>query len=107
MNSSDPFTPIAKELAKYRRSNPHSRRFPLALWQKIIPLTKHYSVSQVATRLQISAANLARKIQKPDGDTKSNSSTLPRLVEVPFPPTRPCIMELEYPNGIKVRLFAQ
>lgn len=107
MNSSDPFPPIAKELAKFRSSNPHTRRFPLVLWQKIVPLAELYSVSEIADRLQISAGNLTRRIQSLKVNKNLKSMERPQLVEVPLSISRPCIMELEYPNGIKVRLFAQ
>jgi hypothetical protein len=107
MNTSDPFSPIAKELAKFRNSNPHTRRFPLALWQKIVPLAQEYTVSEISHRLQISAGNLSRRIQRLKTNKRPTSSKLPLLVEFPLPASRPCIMELEYPSGVKVRLFAQ
>lgn len=107
MNLPDPFISIAKELNKFRSSNPNSRRFPLSLWQKIVPLSQQYPISEICQRLQISPGNLARRIKQLKSHTKSRSAKIPMLVEVPLPPTRPCIMELEYPNGIKVRLFAQ
>jgi hypothetical protein len=110
LNSSDQaFTPIAKELAKFRHDNPRTRRFPLSLWKKIVLLAKQYPVPEIADRLQINEGNLARRIQMLQGNKKSSSkpSVIPQLVEVPLSMSRPCIMELEYPNGIKVRLFAQ
>ena len=108
MNSPDPFISIAKELNKFRNSNPDTRRFPLSLWQKIVPLSQQYPISEISQRLQISPGNLTRRIKQLNGNSKLRSAKAPLLVEVPLlPPSRPCIMELEYPNGIKVRLFAQ
>lgn len=111
--NADPFPALAKKLVRYQQGHPKSRRYPPAIWAQILELAKIHSPKVVAQRLKISYGQLTRKMKGQQKLPRRLSiPSIANLVQVPLSggastAAAPCLMELQYPNGIKIRVFAQ
>jgi len=84
----------------YRASRPGSKHLPKELWGRILPLLESHSQEEVASRLGIGLANLARRARQAKRSTPPKRAS---FVEIPLASAPNYVWELELPGGIKLR----
>jgi hypothetical protein len=101
-------TPLARAVKRFEkwRKTRTKPKIPDQLWDLAAKLARKYGVNRTATPLHLDYYDLKRRAEaEPSGATKSD--TPPRFVEVvpsPAPRESACLVELEDPRGVKMRI---
>lgn len=87
-------------ITKHKELHPYSKRYPRSFWNGVMNLANHFSPCELAAKLGVDKSNLVKQI----GARKSERLT---LVELPVPrESRPCLMELQYSNGMTLKIYS-
>ena len=102
---------LASAFAHWRQTRPHIREpIPQRLWDQAVALSEQVPVGRLSQRLRLSASDLRtrRRLQQNQA-AQANEPTM-TLIDVPLPTTSPLppssavTVELERPDGARLRL---
>lgn len=100
-----PLTRAAKRFEKWRKTRTKPG-IPAPLWRLATGLGLKYGVNKTATTLRLDYYDLKRRVESASG-TPAAAATKAAFVEV-VPatpaPTSECLVELENPRGMKMRI---
>jgi len=95
----------------WRRGRRLGARIPQRLWNAAVNMARSYGVHRAASTLGLDYYSLKKRVEEHDADAPRAAKTdpdenLPRFLElVPAPMgATECILELEQPNGAKLRV---
>jgi hypothetical protein len=103
---------VADQFAHWRQTRQPHEPIPPRLWGQAVALTALLPYSQVAKRLRLSPTDLKKRCLVRPGMDAATASPTPAFVEVtgvafgapPAPP--PVLIEIERPDGARLRLHA-
>lgn len=108
--SRDGFDQTRRELERWRRGGARGRRIPEGLWKTAVGLAREHGVSKTALRLGLDYYGLKKRVtgatKKPTGGNGLGAGfvQMPAWCPVPVPE---CILELEHPRGVRLRIQLQ
>lgn len=104
---------LAKEVATIKAKGGKSPRYPKEIWKNVIELRPHFTLAELAQHTGISASYIQKRLSRLPQESlpskKAFSSTLIPIPSVSYPvtsDTRPPILEMELPSGVKIRIFS-
>jgi len=89
----------------WRKERTHRRPIPEELWRAAISLTKEYSLYQITKHLRLDFKELKRRMGGTHRGDKG--STAVSFMELDVMAPAECIVEIERPDGIKMRISAK
>ncbi len=104
---------VAEHFAQWRRRKQKGDRIPEPLWSEALGLLGTYGVSQVTRTLRLSGTDLnkrrgqigaGKRRQCPGGETAFVEIDPMVMDQVPGPEARAVWMELERPDGLRLRI---
>jgi hypothetical protein len=100
-----PLVHAAKRFEKWRKTRTKAK-IPDPLWDLAVRLARRYGLNRTATALRLAYYDLKRRAEATSSSSRG-SETTPRFVEVVTTPPSPesaCLVELEDPRGVKMRI---
>jgi hypothetical protein len=97
----------ARRFEKWRRTRKKKRRIPDPLWHLATKLGGKYGVNATARALRLDYYDLKRRVEEATQSDGSGSETAPAFVELVSTPclsAAECFVELEDPQGVKMRI---
>jgi hypothetical protein len=102
---------LASAFAQWRQSRPHLRQpIPQALWDQAIALSEQIPIRRLSQRLRLSASDLRTRRRLQQGQAAQPSEPTMTWIDVPLPtpsplpPSSAVTVELERPDGARLRL---
>ena len=104
---------VAKHIEQWRSHKKNGERIPQQLWNEALGLVSTYGVSQVSRTLRLSYTDLNKRLRIVEAEQRRQSPVEetafvqidPALVEqVPGPDAGAGWMELERPDGLRLRM---
>lgn len=102
---------LASAFAQWRHTRPHIREpIPQHLWDQAIALCEQVPIRQLSQRLRLSASDLRTRRRLQQSQTAPPSKPPITLIDVPLsspsplPPPSAVTVELERPDGARLRL---
>ena len=92
----------------WRNNKQGRRRIPDALWQSAVELCKDHSLLNVSRTLRLNYTALKHRVQSTQKIAAPSSGYCSEFVEVDFEQSMlcsECIVELETPNGAKMKMY--
>lgn len=97
----------AQRFEKWRRTREKKGRIPDPLWRLATKVGKKYGVNVTARALRLDYYDLKRRVEEATQSDASGSENTTAFVEVvspPCPSAGECLVELEDPQGVKMRI---
>jgi len=105
--SRDGFDQARRELERWRRGGARGRRIPEGVWKAAVELACKHGVSKTALRLRLDYYGLRQRVAAATKQATRGNGPGAGFVQMPalgFVPTPECVIELEHPRGVRLRI---
>ncbi len=102
-----PLEAVRRRFEHWRRTREGHSRIPDPLWNSAVKLSVTFGIHRTAKTLRLNADSLKRRVASGDGSDSPRREATATFVELVSsgPPCSPeCIVELEHPDGTKMRI---
>ena len=100
---------ICNRFEKWRKSKRrHSEKIPDSLWRAAVGLCSNHSILGVSRALRVNYTELKHRVQETEKIAAPSSDYGAEFVEVDFGQSMlssECVVELETPNGAKMKMY--
>jgi hypothetical protein len=99
---------VRDKFQHWRNNKQGLRRIPDVLWQAAVELCKDRSILGVSRALRLNYTDLKHRVQGTEKIAPSSSGYSSEFVEVDFGQlmlSSECVVELETPNGAKMKMY--
>jgi len=95
----------------WRKTKEYScTRIPETLWQETVKLAETHSIGEIARTLRLDFGAVKKRVESASARLPAHPSHAPEFVALDFSamsPTPECVIELERPGGVKMRMSIQ
>lgn len=99
---------VRDKFQHWRNNKQGLRRIPDALWQAAVELCKDHSILGVSRALRLNYTELKHRVQETEKIAAPSSDYGAEFVEIDFGQSMlssECVVELETPNGAKMKMY--